>query len=50
MGRWKAWGLGVMTLLLVLAAWSRISTMKEPAQIIKGAANGVAALFKGALK
>lgn len=37
-----------ITLLAVLAAWSRISTMKEGPKTITAGANALARLFNGA--
>jgi len=37
-----------ITLLAVLAAWSRISEMKETPQLITDGANAISRLFNGA--
>jgi hypothetical protein len=45
-----AWMGGAMLFIMALAAWSRVSTMKEPGQLISGGATAIANLFKGVLK
>ena len=49
-GKTSAWIAGALVFIMVLAAWSRISTMSEPAKIIDGGAKAIANLFKGVLK
>jgi hypothetical protein len=45
-----AWLGGAIVFIMVLAAWSRVSQMKEPGKLIDGASSAVANLFKGVLK
>ena len=47
-GAIKAWIIGAAVLLAVVAAFSRIATMKESPQYIKNAAQALAKLFNGA--
>lgn len=43
-----AWLAGAVTLLAILAAWSRIATMPEGPKLIKDGAKALAKLFNGA--
>ena len=46
----SAWLAGAFVFIMVLAAWSRVSTLKETPKTIDGLSTAVANLFKGVLK
>jgi hypothetical protein len=42
------WAVGALTLLAIVAAWSRIATMKESPKLIQDSFKALAKLFNGA--
>jgi hypothetical protein len=49
-GKASAWLAGFFLFIMVIAAWSRVSTMKEGPQLIDGTSKAITNLFKGVFR